>query len=133
MSKKSYVCHVNNCKYNDQGSCNSNQDSVVIALYDGVAQCPNYEQTCVLNDSKAKLAADLLHEINNILIADNNPLEEDLGEFELFTDKAGVSYMLHKDDGNYMQDFACSEEIATMVNAFNVLTTGKVQQITWQG
>lgn len=124
-NRKFYVCHVNNCKFNEQGSCIKDIDVVTIALYDGVAQCPNYEEEekYPLDSHQEVLAKALLTEIKNILLDIGDPLEEDLSQFELCTDIEHVCFMRRK-DSNYMQDFSCNESVAALVDAYNTVING---------
>jgi hypothetical protein len=120
-NKKIYVCHVNNCKYNDQGSCNLNQDSVVITLYDGVAQCPNYTPV----DRKDVLTEALLSEIADILIElGEDDIVKDLPTYELCTDAEGICY-IHGQGNNVLQDFCMDERVAALIDALNVVNIGK--------
>ncbi|MBU2703183.1 hypothetical protein Ga0466249_004319 [Sporomusaceae bacterium BoRhaA] len=126
-NKKNYVCHADICRFNNEGSCNKNLDCVTIAVYDGVAQCPNFEekrQYDFLDNRQKAFAAALLAEVKSILEDIGEELEEDLSQFELYTDKDSVCYMCPK-DGKYSQDFANDERIACLVDAYNTVINGK--------
>ncbi|SCM82446.1 hypothetical protein KL86SPO_50217 [uncultured Sporomusa sp.] len=122
---KTYVCHANNCLNNDGcGACNNDSIFVSIAVYDGQAVCPNYEPVCT-DAGKAALAAGLLAEIKAAVeTIDGEPLEEDLAAMEFCTDSDFVCFMC-RPGGKYLQDFACDEGIACMIDCYNTLVSGK--------
>ena len=137
-TRKFYVCHANDCKFNSEGSCNKDLDCVIIAVCDGVAQCPNYEQACVLDDNKAALAKGLLDEIKAIyadmydgadLAADMEV--DDLTKCELCTDKDGNCFVI-AEGSTYMQDFVNDERVACLVDAYNTVIAGKPSIATFQ-
>ncbi|MBP2650762.1 MAG: hypothetical protein H6Q74_1587 [Firmicutes bacterium] len=136
-TEKIYVCHANECQYNNQGSCQNDLDTVIIAVYDGIAQCPNYEKKERYDfDSRKTLEQGLIGKIKSIYFEIysedlTEDLEGDLSQYELRTDKKNNCFMVAK-DSDYLQDFACDDRIACLVDAYNTVISGKPSIVTWQ-
>ena len=89
-------------------------------------KCPIYceVENCV-HHTKGLLAAKLMDEIKRqLLVEHGDEMQEDLASHELCTDAEHNCFMHHK-DSNYMQDFAYSEVIACLVDAYNTVKFGK--------
>jgi hypothetical protein len=114
---KVYVCGAVKCRFNDKyGGCNRNSDELLIND-NGV--CGHFGRTGEL------LANALLDEIKQWLLNEHgDEMQENLAEYELCTDTEFNCYMCREND-ECMQDFACNEAIAVLVDAYNVVKFGK--------
>ncbi|MBP2642501.1 MAG: hypothetical protein H6Q67_388 [Firmicutes bacterium] len=121
-TRKIYVCHANECQYNTQGSCQNDSESVTIAAYDGIAQCPNFTPA---DSGKKALAGQLLAEIKRLLLEiDGEPMEEESGDYELCTDANNTCFTCYAGSA-YMHDFAIDERVTALIDAYNTILYGK--------
>lgn len=123
MDKKIYVCHANECICNKQGSC-SNDFGITIAVYDGVAMCPNYTPMDV---KKLELIEGMYQALESVLLeVHGDAMDEDIRGYELFTNNEdGASYMCEPGNDN-LQELALDRRVSALVDAINVLKLGEV-------
>lgn len=128
MKKCSIYCEVKTCKYYSEGFCNLDNVNRVI-MTDGVPACADYDRTDTL---AANTLLDKIKDIYASLYDGANleaDMEVDLAECELCTDVKHNCFILEAGT-NVLQDFACDERIAALVNARNVLLGGTPSTLT---
>ncbi len=124
MSKKTYVCHANNeCVYNKQGACNYESNVVTIAVYDGIAVCPNF---IPIDDKKLVLIEGLYQVLIDLLLKEHgDEMEEDIRHYDLCTSAENTVFM-EFNGGDHMQDIAVEvPDIVAVVDTINILKYGR--------
>lgn len=132
MSKKTYVCHANNeCVYNKQGACNSESNVVTIAVYDGVAVCPNF---IPIDDKKLVLIEGLYQVLIDLLLKEHgDEMEEDIRDYDLCTSPENTVF-IEIDGGDHMQDIAVEvPDIVAVVDTINILKYGRSLRVKEAG
>lgn len=128
MSKKTYVCHANNeCFYNKQGACEHKSDIVTIAVYDGVAVCPNFTP---VDAKKLVLIEELYQVLKDLLLKEHgDEMEEDIRYYDLCTSNENTVFM-EIDGGEHIQDIAVeAPEIVAVVDTINILKYGQALRV----
>lgn len=127
MNKKIYVCNANECTCNRQGTC-SNDFGITIAVYDGMAICPNYTPMDV---KKMELIEGMYQVLVRLLLEDHgDEMDEDIRDYELHTNTDGTVYMT-PDGADYLTSICVNnDKVVAIVDAINVLKYGRVLKVT---
>jgi hypothetical protein len=128
MSKKTYMCHANECTYNKQGSCNYDSDVVTIGTYNGgPAICPNF----TVDANKLALIEGLYQVLVGLLLEDHgDEMEEDIRDYELHTSAEGAVFMT-ADGAECLQDICVgNDRVIAVVDTINVLKYGRALRVT---
>ncbi|WP_378955678.1 hypothetical protein [Pelosinus sp. sgz500959] len=128
--KNKIVCHANECIFNNQGGC-SNDFGVTIAVYDGVAVCPNHTPMSADDAKKLELIEGLYQVLEGLLLEDHGDrMSENIRDYDLCTSNENTVFM-ELDGGDHLQDICTdNDRVVAIVDTLNVLKYGRVMRVT---